>query len=154
MDPDAAKSLAGANLGAIVIFIVSLLSTVILSLVTGGNLAIVAIFGALPLIFGAALLRERTEQSFAQKSSETFSGSVGFASDCMQALRTVVSLRMEDLVEHKFGCLLQEHSHRTIKYALLEMPWLILSDPSDFLCMGLTLWCVYSSCCSVANLLV
>jgi ATP-binding cassette subfamily B (MDR/TAP) protein 1 len=103
IDPDAVKSLAGANLGVIGIFIVSLLSTVILSLVIGWKLAIVAIFGALPLIFGAALLRERTEQSFAEKTSETFSGSVGFASDCMRALRTVVSCEWKILLSTSLG---------------------------------------------------
>lgn len=154
MDPDAVKSLAGANVGVIIIVIVSLLSTIILSVAIGWKLALVAIFGALPLIFGAALLRERMEQSFAKKASETFSESVGFASDCMRALRTVSSLRMEELVQHKFGSLLQEHSHRAIKYALLAMLWFALSESIDFLCMGLTFWYVYSSCCCITNFLV
>lgn len=139
-DPEAVKSLAGANLGTILIVITSLLSTIILSLAIGWKLALVAIFGALPLIFGAALLRERMEQNFSEKASKTFSGSVGFASECMQALRTVSSLCMEDLVEQKFGAMLQDHSHRTIRYAVIAMFWFALSESIDFLCMGLTFW--------------
>ena len=150
-DPDAVKSLAGANLGTILIVIVSLLSTIILSLAIGWKLALVATFAALPLVFGAALLRERMERSFSEKASKMFAGSVGFANECMQALRTVSSLRMEDLVEEKFGSLLEEHSHRTIRYALLAMLWFALSESIDFLCMGLTFWYVYFQIESMPN---
>ena len=79
-DPESLKSLAGPNIGVIVVVGVSIISTLILSLAIDWKLGLVAIFGAFPFIFGAGLLDERMENSFEEVASRTFSGSVGFAS--------------------------------------------------------------------------
>jgi len=104
------------------------------------KLSLVAIFGAFPFIFGAGLLHEAMENSFEEVATRTFADSVGFAGECVQAIKTVSSLSMEGVVETKFGQLLDEHCRRASKHALKTMAWFSLSGAIDMLCMGLTFW--------------
>ena len=76
-DAEDLKSLAGPNLGIIVVVGVSVLSTIVLSLAIDWKLALVAIFGAFPFIFGAGIVHERMENSFEDVASKTFAESVG-----------------------------------------------------------------------------
>jgi ATP-binding cassette, subfamily B (MDR/TAP), member 1 len=141
-DPDAIKSLAGPNLGAITVVGVSILSTVILSLAVGWKLGLVAIFGALPFIFFAGLVHESMEHRFEEIVSETFSDGVGFASECIQAIKTVNAFSTEDRIESHFVVLLKGHCAKAQKYAMKSMIWFALSESIDLLCMGLTSWYV------------
>jgi ATP-binding cassette, subfamily B (MDR/TAP), member 1 len=139
-DPESLKSLAGPNIGVIIVVGVSVLSALILSLAVDWKLALVAIFGAFPFIFGAGFLHEAMENSFEERASRTFADSVGFAGECIQAIKTVSSLRMEGVVETKFGLMLEEHCRRASKHILTTMIWFSLSEAIDMLCMGLTFW--------------
>jgi ABC-type multidrug transport system fused ATPase/permease subunit len=131
------KSLAEVNLGTIVIVAIYFFSTIILSLVMGWKLALGAIFGALPLIFGAALLRERMEQSLSDVSSKTFACSARFASECMQALNDLA----------RYGCrLLLLHEYNTTQFLVVFVAIVLsaqstgafLGHVSDtYLCLGL-----------------
>lgn len=124
-------------MGTIVIVAIYFFSTIILSLVMGWKLALGAIFGALPLIFGAALLRERMEQSLLDVSSKPFACSAGFASECMQVLN--------DLARH--GCrLLLLHEYNTTQFLVVFVAIVLsaqstgafLGHVSDtYLCLGL-----------------
>jgi ATP-binding cassette, subfamily B (MDR/TAP), member 1 len=111
-DPDAIKSLAGPNLGVMTVVGVSILSTVVLSLAVGWKLGLVALFGALPFIFFAGLVHESMEQRFEEIVSETFSDSVGFASECIQAIKTVNAFNMEGRIESRFVVLLKGHCEK------------------------------------------
>jgi ATP-binding cassette subfamily B (MDR/TAP) protein 1 len=139
-DPESVKSLAGPNLGTLTVVSVGLISSVIFSLAIGWKLALVACFGALPFIFGAGLVHERMEDSFEEVASKAFGGSVSFASECVSAMKTVSSLVMEQLVDERYGRLLDEHGRKTQIYALRTMVWFALSESVDLLCMALTFW--------------
>ena len=141
-DVDAVKSLAGPNLGVMVVVGVTILSTVILSIAAGWKLGLVATFGALPFIFFAGLIHESMEQRFEDLVGETFSASVGFASECIQAIKTVNSLNMEGRVEGRFRALLNDHCAKAQWHAIISMIWFALSESIELLCMGLTFWYV------------
>lgn len=140
IDPDAVKSLTGPNLGVMVVVGTSIISIVILSLAVGWKLGLVATFGALPFIFFAGLVHESMEQQFEDIVSDTFSDSVGFASECIQAIKTVNSLNMEERIEDRFGTLLKDHCRKTQWHAIKSMIWFALSESIELLCMGLTFW--------------
>jgi ATP-binding cassette subfamily B (MDR/TAP) protein 1 len=146
-DPDAVKSLAGPNLGVMVVVGVSILSTIILSLAVGWKLGLVATCGALPFIFFAGLVHESMEQRFEDIVSDTFSESVGFASECIQAIKTVNSLNMEGRIEDHFGTLLNDHCAKARFHAIKSMIWFALSESIELLCMGPTFWYVQRSAC-------
>ena len=139
-DPDAIKSLAGPSLGVLTVVGVSIVSTVVLSLAVGWKLALVAIFGALPFIFAAGLIHESMEQRFEEMISETFSDSVGFATECIQAIRTVNAFNMESRIESHFQTLLKDHCAEAQTHAIKSMIWFALSESIDLLCMALTFW--------------
>ena len=69
-----------------------------------------------------------------------FTDSVGFAGECIQAIRTVSALNMESLIEQQFGFLLAEHCERAARYVIKAMIWFALSDAIDLLCMALAFW--------------
>ena len=139
-DPDAVKSLAGPNLGVMIVVSTSIISTVVLSLAVGWKLGLVATFGALPFIFFAGLVHESMEQRFEDIVSDIFSDSVGFASECIQAIKTVNSLNMEERIEDRFGAMLKDHCGKAQWHALKSMIWFALSESIELLCMGLTFW--------------
>ncbi|KAI9738848.1 MAG: hypothetical protein M1834_008355 [Cirrosporium novae-zelandiae] len=128
------------SLGVVVCVGVSLFSTVILSLVIGWKLALVAIFGALPFIFGAGLIHEKMENSFEEVANKTFADSVGLANECVQAIRTVKAMVMEPVFQEKFAEVLRAHCQQATKHSIRNMVWFALSDSIDLLCMGLTFW--------------
>ncbi|RFU76428.1 abc transporter [Trichoderma arundinaceum] len=139
-DPDAVNALAGSNLAVIVTVGVALLSCIILALAVGWKLGLVVLFGGFPFIFGAGVIHERMQSSFEEKAGSMLADSVGFASEAIQAIRTVSALNTEPLIEKRFGCLLEEYSQRTWQYAVRSMIWFALSDSIDLLCMALAFW--------------
>lgn len=139
-DPDAVNALAGSNLAVIVTVAVALLSCIILALAVGWKLGLVVLFGGFPFIFGAGVVHERMQNSFEEMAGSMISDSVGFASECIQAIRTVSALNMELVIERRFGGLLTDYCQRARKYALKSMVWFALSDSIDLLCMALAFW--------------
>jgi len=58
------------------------------------------------------------EQRFEDIFNETFSESVGFASECIQAIKTANALNMEERIERRFAALLKEHCTKAQKHAM------------------------------------
>ncbi|KAL7944066.1 P-loop containing nucleoside triphosphate hydrolase protein [Trichoderma barbatum] len=139
-DPDAVNALAGSNLAVIVTVGVALLSCVVLALAAGWKLGLVVLFGGFPFIFGAGVVHERMQNSFEEKAGTMLADSVGFASEAIQAIRTVSALNIEPLIEKKFGKLLEEYRRNAWQYAVRSMTWFALSDSIDLLCMALAFW--------------
>jgi ATP-binding cassette, subfamily B (MDR/TAP), member 1 len=80
------------------------------------------------------------ENSFEEKAAELFETSVGFAGECVGAIRTVSALNMGSLVEKQFGDLISEHCKKATRYALTAMVWFSISEAIELLCMGLAFW--------------
>jgi ATP-binding cassette subfamily B (MDR/TAP) protein 1 len=141
-DPDAVNALAGSNLAVIITVGVALLSCMVLALAIGWKLGLVVLFGGFPFIFGAGVIHERMGNSFEEKAGVMLADSVGYASECIQAIRTVSALNTEPVIEKRFGQLLEEYCQRTSRYAVRSMLWFALSDSIDLLCMALAFWLV------------
>lgn len=139
-EPDNLNSLTGSNLAVLITVLVSLISTVTLALATGWKLALVVIFGGLPFIFGAGVIHERMENSFEERAAKVFETSVGFAGECVAAIKTVSALNMESLVEKQFGDLLTEHGTKAARHEMRAMVWFALSEAIELLCMALAFW--------------
>lgn len=139
-DPDAIHGLAGGNLSVLVTVGTSLVGTVVLALAIGWKFALVVLAGGLPVIFLASYVRERMEHSFEDSAGKLFTECVGYAGECVQAIRTVSSLNMETYVERRFGGMLDAHCRRATHYALQAMVWFALSESVDLLCMALAFW--------------
>jgi ATP-binding cassette subfamily B (MDR/TAP) protein 1 len=139
-DPESIHSFAGGNLSVLITVGVALVSTIALSLAVGWKLGLVVLAGGLPFIFAASYIREHMEQTFEENAARVFNDCVGYATECIQGIRTVVSLNMEGEVERRFGGLLDEHAVRARKYALRAMVWFALSESIELLAMALAFW--------------
>ncbi|KAH7309773.1 P-loop containing nucleoside triphosphate hydrolase protein [Stachybotrys elegans] len=139
-DPDAVNALIGSNLAVLVTVGVGLLSCVILALAIGWKLGLVVLFGGFPFIFGAGIVHEKMQNSFEEKSGAMLTESVGYAAECIQAIRTVSALNTEPVIERRFVYLLESYSRNARRYALRSMVWFALSDSIDLLCMALAFW--------------
>lgn len=126
----------------LVTVLVSLVSTVALALAVGWKLGLVVIFGGLPFIFAAGVIHERMENGFEEKAAKIFEASVGFAGECVGALRTVSALNMEPVVETRFAALLTSHCTSYTRSAAVTMIWFALSESIELLCMALAFWYV------------
>jgi ATP-binding cassette subfamily B (MDR/TAP) protein 1 len=82
------------------------------------------------------------EQRFEEIVSETFSDSVGFASECIQAIKSVNCPNMEERIEDRIGALLKDHCGKAQWHAINSMIWFALGESIELLCMGLIFWYV------------
>lgn len=139
-DPESIHQLAGGNMTVIITVMVSLLSTITLALAVGWKYALVVLAGGLPVIFLANFIRERMENTFQENSQKTFTECVGYATECVESIRTVSSLNMENYVEDRFGQILSKHCSHAARYALRAMVLFALSESVDLLCMALAFW--------------
>jgi len=139
-DPQALHDLIQGNLGLIIVVIVNLLSSCTLSLVVGWKLALVTIFGALPLLFAAGFTRMRLELSSQERVSKFFLESTRFASEAVGAIRTVQSLTLEDGVMERYAARL----NGPVRSAYRRTAWIMLlfglSESVDLLGVGLAFW--------------
>ncbi len=139
-DPDGINALVGDNVGVLGTVTVAMISTTVLALVVGWKLGLVVLFGGLPFIFGAGVVRERMEASFEENAGKMLSDSVAYAGECLQAIRTVSALNMESRVERRFQQLTAEYRQQALRNALRSMVWFALSESIEFLCMALAFW--------------
>jgi ATP-binding cassette subfamily B (MDR/TAP) protein 1 len=139
-DPQALHDLIQGNLGLILIVIVNLTSSIILSLIIGWKLALVATFGALPILFAAGFTRMRLELSAQERVSEFFLESTRFATEAVSAIRTVQSLTLETSVLSRYSSRLSGPVQAAYKRVSLVMILFGLSESVDMLGSGLGFW--------------
>lgn len=144
-DPDAVNALAGSNFAVIITVGVALISCMILALAVGWKLGLVVLFGGFPFIFGAGVVHERMQNAFETNAGAMLTHSASFASECVQAIRTVSALGIEPVIERQFAALMESYRQRAWRHALRGMVWFALSDSIDLLCMALAFWYVLDS---------
>jgi len=138
--PAGLQELIGMNVVLLLIVVVNLASNFVLAMVYGWKLTLVIFFGAFPLIFGAGFYRIRLEMQFDQKVSAPFADSARFASEAVGAMRTVVSFTIEDSISADYDARLDRSLKKAIKFTLISMIWLALSESLQFLGMALAFW--------------
>ena len=139
-DPQALHDLVQGNLGLIIVVIVNLTSSSLLSLVIGWKLALVAIFGCLPVLFTAGFTRMRLELSAQERLSSFFQESTRFATEAVGAIRTVQSLTLEDTIVQRYAARLAAPMRGAHRRTVGVMLLFGLSESVDLLGVGLAFW--------------
>jgi ATP-binding cassette, subfamily B (MDR/TAP), member 1 len=113
---------------------------IIISFVFGWKLALVVFCSACPAIILAAFIRVKYDLEFEERNNEVFQQSAQFATEAMGAIRTVLSLTMEDSIIERYSAMLQKQINHATKKAVHACAIFALSDSLDLCAMALTFW--------------
>ncbi|KAL7929945.1 P-loop containing nucleoside triphosphate hydrolase protein [Trichoderma chlorosporum] len=139
-DPSNLHDLISVNFGLLISIFVSILSGSIISLVFSWRLALVAIFGAMPVVFAAGFIRMTLDSSLAEATAKIFEESARFASDSLSSIRTVKAFTMENIVQKSY----EEHLAQTMKKLSRKTAAITLffafSESAELLAAALGFW--------------
>jgi ABC-type multidrug transport system fused ATPase/permease subunit len=140
-DPTQIQELLGLTMALPMISVFNILGCIAISFAFGWKLTLVAIFSAFPLIIGAMFVRVRYEVQYDKMNAAVFAESSQFASEAINAFRTVTSLTLEDTItEVRYATLLQNHVKAAFRKGTYASLVLSLSDSLELPCMALCLW--------------
>lgn len=139
-DPSNLHDLISVNMGLLISIFVSIISGSIIALAFSWKLALVAIFGAMPLVFAAGFVRMKLDASLAEATAKIFEESARFASDSLSAFRTVKAFTMENTVRQSY----EQHLSSSIgalyrKTAIITL-FFALSESVELLAAALAFW--------------
>ncbi|KAM0255913.1 hypothetical protein ACHAQJ_005314 [Trichoderma viride] len=139
-DPANLHDLISVNLGLLISIFVSIISGSIIALAFSWKLALVAIFGAMPVVFCAGFIRMKLDSSLAEATAKIFEESARFASDSLSSIRTVKAFTMEDTVQKSY----EQHLTQSIgklsrKIATITL-FFALSESVELLAAALGFW--------------
>ncbi|KAL5341025.1 P-loop containing nucleoside triphosphate hydrolase protein [Aspergillus crustosus] len=100
--PQSILELMGFNIALVVIAVLNLLSCGILAIAYSWNIGLVVVFGGLPPLVGAGLLKVNLDARLDRNTSKKYSASSSVASEAVNAIRTVSSLAIEETVLRKY----------------------------------------------------
>ena len=123
-----------------IIGIFNLVGSAILVLVTGWKLGLVAIFGVLLPVCIAGYLNFRQHHWFEEAIEKASSESSTFACEAIGAIRTVVTLTLEDVVYEKYKTIMDAQIVRHMKRNSAAFAFSSLSQSVDLLGMALIFW--------------
>lgn len=139
-DPSNLHELISVNFGLLISIFVSIISGSIIALAFSWKLALVAIFGAMPVVFAAGFIRMTLDSSLAEATARIFEESARFASDSLSSIRTVKALTMEDTVQKSYEQhLAQTMKKLTRKTAAITL-FFALSESAELLAAALGFW--------------
>ena len=120
-------------LNTLVITIVNIGSSGILTLIVAWKLALVALFGSLPVVILAGFLRIRAQTRGQQDISKAFMDSARYASEAVSALQTIASLTMESAVCDELERRMKASLHYFYKRIFVTMPLFAFSQAGNLL---------------------
>ncbi|TAQ87320.1 hypothetical protein B7494_g4368 [Chlorociboria aeruginascens] len=127
-------------LGFLLVSVVSITSCSILALSIQWRLALVGLFGSLPVIIFAGYLRVRSGAKKSKSLSEPLLNSAQYASEVIGAVRTVAALTMEQEVCQQLDKKMRESLPLFYRNIGLTMPLFAFSESGSFLGMALIFW--------------
>ncbi|KAF7960170.1 hypothetical protein EAE96_001768 [Botrytis aclada] len=127
-------------LGSLLVALVNLTSCSILALVVSWRLALVGLFGSVPVILLAGYLRVRSISAKSKTLSGPLLSSAQYASEVIGAVRTVAALTMEDEVCLQLDKRMRESLPVFYKNIFTTMPLFAFSESGAFLGMALIFW--------------
>ena len=139
-DPKNIQELLGITGALPSISVFNLIGCVIISFYYGWKLTLVAFFAVMPVLLGCQFLRMRYEINFQKRNSAVFSESSTFATEAIAAMRTVVSLTMEDTIIKRYETMLYTQIKAAVRKASYNLVVLAFADSVGLLCMALTFW--------------
>ncbi|KAL4772992.1 P-loop containing nucleoside triphosphate hydrolase protein [Aspergillus nidulans var. acristatus] len=139
-DPQRIEDLISLCLGFILLVVVNVLASCILALAVGWRLALVAIFGCLPPLFLAGYVRVRLEITSQERTTRLYLESARFATEAINAIRTVASLTLEEKVIQMYDERLSHTSPKFIRITLVSAILLGLCESLYLATLGLIFW--------------
>ncbi|KAL4892052.1 P-loop containing nucleoside triphosphate hydrolase protein [Aspergillus ambiguus] len=139
-DPKQVQELLGTNGIFPVISIFGIIGCIVIAFSFGWKLSLVAVFAALPCTFLAAFMRIRYELQFEAMNAEVYAGSSQFATEAIEAFRTVSALTMEDTILNRYSNLLRQQQKRAFWKAWYATLVYAFSDSVELCAMALTFW--------------
>lgn len=138
--PTSIQELLSLNIFVIVIMILNLVSSSCLALAYGWKLALVMIFGGLPLLLGSGFLKVRLEATLHERNEIRFRESAALASEAVSYLRTVAALTSESDFLQEYSEALSSIVAKSIRSLSLSMVPYSFSQAVEFLVMALGFW--------------
>jgi ATP-binding cassette subfamily B (MDR/TAP) protein 1 len=139
-DPANLHDLISVNLGLLISIFVSIISGSIIALAFSWKLALVAIFGAMPVVFCAGFIRMKLDSSLAEATAKIFEESARFASDSLSSIRTVKAFTMEDIVQRSYEQHLTQTMGRLSRKTAIITLFFALSESVELLAAALGFW--------------
>ena len=140
-DPKQLQELLGMNGAFPLISIFNLTGCIAISFSFGWKLSLVALFAALPVLLISQFIRIRHEIHFEKKNQVVFSASSTFATEAVSAMRTVLSLTMEDTILRRYSRMLFDQqlkeATRKASYTMLVVSF---CQSVELLPMALAFW--------------
>ncbi|KAM3065940.1 hypothetical protein ACMFMF_010565 [Clarireedia jacksonii] len=134
------ENLMSTSLGLIFVVFVNLVASCILSLLESWKLALVAIFGSLPVIILAGYLHVQLQSSAQARNKNLFLESARYVSEVAGAVKTISSLTMEEDVCKKLEVKLEGLMRKAYREAVVSMALFAFSQSASLLGMALAFW--------------
>ncbi len=138
--PTQLQDLLGMNVALIIIILVNIVSCSILAIATGWKFGLVAVFGSLPPICVAGLVRVHLQNAREEENQRLYFESSGFAAEFIGSMRTVTSLCLENTLLSEYRTLLKGPLHGAKRMTLYTMVFLALADSLEIGGMALSFW--------------
>ena len=122
-------------LSTLMVTVVNLGASSILALIIAWKVALVALFGSLPVIVFAGFLRVRTQSRKSNSLSEPLMESAQYAAEVIGAARTVAALTMETEVCERLNQKMRESLPLFYNNILITMPLFAFSQSGNLLGM-------------------
>ncbi|KAL4754363.1 hypothetical protein BDW72DRAFT_139062 [Aspergillus terricola var. indicus] len=100
--PQAILELMGYNIALVMIAVLQVVTCGILAIAYSWKLGLVVVFGGIPPLVGAGMVRIRFDARLDRQTSKKYSTSSSIASEAVNAIRTVSSLAIEETVLRRY----------------------------------------------------
>jgi ATP-binding cassette, subfamily B (MDR/TAP), member 1 len=134
------EELLGMNLACSLTGVFIVLGCVAISISFGWKLGLVATFVTMPVMVGSGLWKYRHDVQFDQMNAAVFAESSQFATEAIEAIRTVSSLTMEDTIGERYRKLLNGHVSAALQKAKWTSALYGFADSVGLGCQALVFW--------------
>lgn len=139
-NPQSITELMGFNIALIFISLVNLIASCVLALCYSWRLGVVVVFGGLPPLVVSGIIRMRLDLKMQNDNAKRYANSAALAGEAVAAIRTVISLALEETVLRRFEERLIDVVRKTILQVLHIMVWFSLTQTIEFLFLALGFW--------------
>ncbi|WAO86381.1 Hypothetical protein NCS54_00365300 [Fusarium falciforme] len=136
-DPLKLEEMMGTNIAQVCIAVFNVIGGLLMALVYSWKLGLVSMAAVTPVCVFSGYLRFRYELQFERMNDEVFAESSQFASEAINAFRTVSSLTLEDSISARFEKLCHGHVSSAFKKARWVSIILGFSDSATLGCQAL-----------------
>ncbi|KAG5799719.1 hypothetical protein H9Q69_001230 [Fusarium xylarioides] len=134
------EELLGINLALMLSAIFNITGCVIISLVFGWKLGLISMSVALPLMIAGGCWKYKHEVHFDKMNAAVFQESSAFATEAIEAIRTVSSFTMEDSINSRYRDLLDGHVKAANRKAQWTSAIFGFADSVGLGCQALLFW--------------